>query len=168
MADDDSSKRRKITSESTCDNDARIASLDSENHTLKSENARLRQQLLCADAENARLRQRLGNLEGHHDELPVVEQTPTVDLSRFDTSLVTRILSFVGTSFTLRNFALTCKSFGWQQPGSGLDWSLAEQTARQAVCVRGRMTLRACSSHCRPTSGARRRGYRSFASPSTH
>ena len=30
--------------------------------------------------------------------------------------------------------ALACKAFGWQQPGSGLDWSLVEEAARQAAC----------------------------------
>ena len=53
---------------------------------------------------------------------------------------VTHILSFLGTSFELFNLALTCKSFGWQQPASGLDWSLAEEVARQVVCS-GRNTV---------------------------
>ena len=59
---------------------------------------------------------------------------PTVDLPRFDTGLVAEIFSFVGTSRGLLNVALACKAFGWQQPGSGLDWSLVEEAARQAAC----------------------------------
>ena len=65
--------------------------------------------------------------------LPVVVPTPSVDLSRLDTGLVALIASFVGTSRGLINLALTCKSFGRRQPGSGLDWSLAEEAARQAA-----------------------------------
>ena len=67
--------------------------------------------------------------------MPVVAPTsaPTGYLSRLDPSLVTHIVSFVGTSRELLNVALTCKSFGWQQPGSGLDWSLAEEAARGTV-----------------------------------
>ncbi|EJK62309.1 hypothetical protein THAOC_17082, partial [Thalassiosira oceanica] len=44
------------------------------------------------------------------------------------------IVSFLGTSLELRNLALTCKAFGWQQPATGLDLSLAEEVARQIVC----------------------------------
>ena len=132
MADDQSGKRPRIdpgpSGESTCD--------ESEIHALRSENARLRQQLLCADAENARLRQQL---QGSHEATPVVvpPPTPTVDLSRLDTSLVTLIVSFLGASLELRNLALTCKSFGWQQPATGAtgqDLSLVEEAARQVVC----------------------------------
>ena len=139
MADDQSSKRPRTTSgaggESTCDNES------SEIHTLRSEVARLRQQLLRSDAEVTRLRRQLQRPQGSHDVLPVVTQTPTVDLSRLDPSLVTQIVSFLGTSIELRNLALTCKAFGWQQPSSTeRDLSLAEQVARQVVCS-GRNTV---------------------------
>ena len=131
MADDQSSKRRKTNSEasgdSTCDDESEI-------QALRSENARLRQQLLGADTEVTRLRQRLGYFEGCHDVLPVVKQTPTVDLSRLDKGLVTHIVSFLGTSLDLRNLALTCKAFGWHQPAFGQDLSLVEEVARQVVC----------------------------------
>ncbi|EJK52555.1 hypothetical protein THAOC_28154 [Thalassiosira oceanica] len=56
------------------------------------------------------------------------------DLSRLDSDLITQVASFVGTSRELLDLALTCKSFGWQQTGSALDWSLAEEVARQTVC----------------------------------
>ncbi|EJK59559.1 hypothetical protein THAOC_20199 [Thalassiosira oceanica] len=56
------------------------------------------------------------------------------DLSRLDSDLITQVASFVGTSRELLDLALTCKSFGWEQPGSALNWSLAEEVARQAVC----------------------------------
>ncbi|EJK64942.1 hypothetical protein THAOC_14266 [Thalassiosira oceanica] len=107
---------------------ARIFALESENRALRSENTHLR-------AENALLREQLQRLQGSHDVLPVFvpAPTPTVDLSRLDPSLVTQIASFVGTSRELLNLALTCKSFGWQQPASGLSWSLAEEVAQQAV-----------------------------------
>ena len=120
--------------------DARIDDLESEIRALRSENARLRQQLLRSDAEVAevaevaRLRQRLHLLEGHHDVLPVVVPSRVVDLSRFDAGLVTQIFSFVGASRGLLNVALTCKAFGWQRSGSSLDWPLAEEAARQAAC----------------------------------
>ncbi|EJK60048.1 hypothetical protein THAOC_19669, partial [Thalassiosira oceanica] len=111
---------------------------ESETHALRSENARLREQLLRSDAEVARLRQQLQRLQGSHEALPapvvVPASTPTVDLSRIDTSLVTHIVSFLGTSLELRSLALTCKSFGWQRPATGLDLSLAEEVARQVVC----------------------------------
>ncbi|EJK53671.1 hypothetical protein THAOC_26840 [Thalassiosira oceanica] len=133
MADDRSSKRPRTTSgaseESACGD-------ESETHALRSENARLREQLLRSDAEIGRLRQQLQRLQGSHEALPVVvpASTPTVDLSRIDTSLVTHIVSFLGTSLELRSLALTCKSFGWQRPATGLDLSLAEEVARQVVC----------------------------------
>ncbi|EJK57044.1 hypothetical protein THAOC_22958 [Thalassiosira oceanica] len=130
MADDRSSKRPRTTSrangESTFD-DARIVALESEIRTL-------RLQLLRSDAENERLRGQLQYFEGRHEALPVVTIKPTVDISRLDTGLVTHIVSFLGTSLELRNLALTCKAFGWQQPATGLDLSLAEQVARQVVC----------------------------------
>ena len=115
--------------------DARHDALESENHALRSEVARLRQQLVSADDENRRLRGQLDRLQGNHEVLPVVipPPTPTVDLSRLDTTLVLHIASFVGTTLELLNLALTCKSFGWQQTASGLDWSLAEEAARRVI-----------------------------------
>ena len=55
-------------------------------------------------------------------------------LTRLDSDLITQVASFVGTSHQLLDLALTCKSFGSRQPGSGLGWSLAEEVARQVVC----------------------------------
>ncbi|EJK51284.1 hypothetical protein THAOC_29557, partial [Thalassiosira oceanica] len=131
MADDRSSKRPRTASgaseESACGD-------ESETHALRSENARLREQLLRSDAEVARLRQQLQRLQGSHEALPDDAPAPTIDLSRVDTSLATHIVSFLGTSLELRNLTLTCKAFGWQQPVTGLDLSLAEEVARQVVC----------------------------------
>ncbi|EJK70683.1 hypothetical protein THAOC_07936 [Thalassiosira oceanica] len=56
------------------------------------------------------------------------------DLSRLDSDLITQVAFFVGTSRELLDLALTCKSFGWKQSGSALNWSLAEEVARQTVC----------------------------------
>ncbi|EJK48016.1 hypothetical protein THAOC_33224, partial [Thalassiosira oceanica] len=112
---------------------------ESETHALRSENARLREQLLRSDAEVARLRQQLQRLQESHAALPddvpawTARTAPTVDLSRIDTSLVAHIVSFLGTSLELRNLALTCRAFGWQQPATGPDLSLAEEVARQVV-----------------------------------
>ncbi|EJK49325.1 hypothetical protein THAOC_31809, partial [Thalassiosira oceanica] len=64
------------------------------------------------------------------------ETTKVDDLSRVDKDLVSYISSFLGTSRKLLNLALTCKSFGWGQPTSTLNWSLIEEVARQAVCLR--------------------------------
>ena len=131
MADDQSSKRCNTNSGASGDS---ASDDESENYALRSEVAHLRQQLL---SEVARLRQRLEYLEGYHDVLPVITHTPTVDLSRLDKGLVTYIVSFLGTSLDLRNLALTCRSFGWQQPGStGQDLSLVEEIARQVLCSR--------------------------------
>ncbi|EJK49073.1 hypothetical protein THAOC_32084 [Thalassiosira oceanica] len=55
------------------------------------------------------------------------------DLSRLNSDLMTTVASFVGASRELLNLALTCKSFGWRQPGAALDWSLSEEVARQVV-----------------------------------
>ena len=55
-------------------------------------------------------------------------------LTRLDSDLITQVASFVGTSHQLLDLALTCKSFGSRQPGSGMGWSLAEEVARQVVC----------------------------------
>ena len=57
-----------------------------------------------------------------------------VDLSSVEPSLVAQIASFVGTARELLNLALTCKAFGGRPPGWALDWSLAEEVAREAVC----------------------------------
>ncbi|EJK57015.1 hypothetical protein THAOC_22987 [Thalassiosira oceanica] len=96
---------------------------ESEPHALRSEVARLREQLLRSDAENGRL---------HQHVVPV----PTVDLSRLDTSLATHIASFVGTSLERCKLELTCKSLGWKQPLTGLNLSLAEEVTQQVVCSR--------------------------------
>ena len=119
MADDGRVKRLK-----TCDTS--VVELQRRNAVLESENRKLR-------LENAQLRGRLS--EGDHAVLPVVVTT-TVDLSRLDPSLVTQISSFLGTSRELFSLALTCKSFGWRQPTSTLNWSLVEEVSRQAVCSR--------------------------------
>ncbi|EJK73929.1 hypothetical protein THAOC_04425 [Thalassiosira oceanica] len=105
---------------------ARIGPLESENRALRSEVTHLR-------SEKALPWEQLQRLQGSHDVLPVVASTPTVNLSRLSESLVTQIASFVGASRELLNLALTCKSFGWQQPDSSRNWSLAEDVARQAV-----------------------------------
>jgi len=136
MADDQSSKRLKTASGASGEDasNARIDALESETHALRSAVARL-------DSEVALLRQQLNQQQGSHDSLPVVipKLTPTVDISRLDLSLANQIASFVGTSRELLNLALTSKSFGLQQPATGLNWSMAEEVARQAVrsfCVR--------------------------------
>ncbi|EJK56783.1 hypothetical protein THAOC_23258, partial [Thalassiosira oceanica] len=122
MADDGGAKRLK-----TSEDGAANAELQRRNAELHSENEELRR-------ENAQFRARL---EGEHTVLPVVRVvTTTVDLSRVDTSIVTQISSFLGASLELFNLALTCKSFGWRQPTSTLNWSLAEEVSRQVVCSR--------------------------------
>ena len=107
---------------------------DARNYALEHENAHLRQQLLSSNAEVARLRQQLQWRQGNHGALTVNTLTvAVVDLSRINFGLLAQIASFVGTSRELLNLALTCKSFGRQQPASGLDLSLAEEVARQVV-----------------------------------
>ena len=151
MADDKRSKRLKTTFGAGREN----ANDDAKN-ALRSENASVRQ-------ENSPLRQLL---QGNREALPVSTLT-VVDLSRIDTSLITDIASFVGTSRELLNLALTSKSFGWQQPATGLDWSLAEEVARQAVCS-GQNDLEGVRApHYRSTLVARRRGCLFFTSLST-
>ncbi|EJK68237.1 hypothetical protein THAOC_10603 [Thalassiosira oceanica] len=130
MADDDRAKRLK-TSESSEDcsvaiaevaelRGRQIAELESENEILRLENAQFRG-LLAKGDHTATV-------------LPVVRVvTATVDLSCVDTNIVTQISSFLGSSDELFNLALTCKSFGWRQPTSTLNWSLVEEVARQAV-----------------------------------
>ncbi|EJK52770.1 hypothetical protein THAOC_27927 [Thalassiosira oceanica] len=125
MADDQSNKRPK-NGPGASGGDARVDALESEIRAL-------RQQLRRSDAENASLRGQLRRLRRDHDVLPVVPSL-SVDLSRLDAGLVTRIVSYLGTSPELRNVALTCKSFGWQQPSTGLDLSSVEEVARQVVC----------------------------------
>ena len=116
MADDQSNKRPKKGPEASGeDADA-----------LEHEIGHLRQQLRRSDDENARWR------KGNHGAL-AANTFAVVDLSRLDTSLVTHIVSFVGTSRELFDLALTCKAFGWRQPATGLDWPLAEEVARQIV-----------------------------------
>ncbi|EJK44200.1 hypothetical protein THAOC_37283 [Thalassiosira oceanica] len=121
MADDGRAKRLK-----TAEGDIAAASA--------AEVAELRRRNAELETEIEQLRRRVQNLEGNHEALPVSVPPATVDLSRVDTSLVTQISSFLGTSHELRNLALTCKSFGRRQPTSSLNWSLVEEVARQAVC----------------------------------
>ena len=128
MSDDRSNKRLKKEQPDASGvdaSDARDVRIDA----LEHENAHIRQQLLRSDAEVARQQQ----LQVNHGAL--ADNTfEVVNFSRLDTSLVTHIVSFVGTSRELINLALTCKSFGWNQPRlSGLEWSLTEEVARQAV-----------------------------------
>lgn len=70
--------------------------------------------------------------DGDH-ETPPAALDATVDLSRVDTSIVTHISSFVGTSRGLLSLAQTCKAFGWRRPRSTPGWSVAEESARLAV-----------------------------------
>ena len=77
----------------------RIAELESENERLRSENAQV-EQLSQLRGRNAELESEIEHLRqrrGSHEVLPVVV-TATVDLSRIDTSVVTQISSFLGTS----------------------------------------------------------------------
>ncbi|EJK54954.1 hypothetical protein THAOC_25371, partial [Thalassiosira oceanica] len=88
---------------------AEVAELRRRNAELESENDQLRQlpeRIAELESEIEQLR-RGGRREGTHDVLPVVIVPPTVDLSRFDTSLVAQISSFLGTSHELINLALT-------------------------------------------------------------
>ena len=97
-------------------------------------NAELQRRIAELESENEKLRGRWD-----HSVLPVVlVVTTTVDLSRLDPSIVTQISSFLGTSRELLSLALTCKSFGWRQPASTLNWSLVEEVARQAVFSRAK------------------------------
>mmetsp|Transcript_29412 Transcript_29412/g.67085 ORF Transcript_29412/g.67085 Transcript_29412/m.67085 type:complete len:358 (+) Transcript_29412:84-1157(+) len=121
MADDGRAKRLKTAEDG-------IAAASA------AEVAELRRRNALLESEIEQLRRRVQNLEGNHEALPVSVPPATVDLSRVDTSLVTQISSFLGTSHELRNLALTCKSFGRRQPTSTLNWSLVEEVARQAVC----------------------------------
>ena len=50
--------------------------------------------------------------------------------------LVAYISSFLGTSQELISLGLTCRSFGWRQSASTLNWSFVEEVARQALCSR--------------------------------
>ena len=140
MSDDRSNKRLKEGPEAS-GADARDARI----HALERENGHLRQQLARSDAENARLRQQLQGLQGNHEAL-AVSTFAVVDLSRIDFGLLAQIASFVGTSRDLFDLALTCKSFGWQQPTAEHDLSVAEEVARQILCsgrniVGARVTL---------------------------
>ena len=120
MADDGGVKRQKTSRDSAAyaELQRRIAELQRRNAELESENEKLR-----------------GRWD--HAVLPAVcVVSTTVDLSRLDQSLVNQISSFVGTSRELLSLALTCKAFGWRQPASNLNWSLVEEVARQAVCLR--------------------------------
>ncbi|EJK57094.1 hypothetical protein THAOC_22900 [Thalassiosira oceanica] len=127
MADDGNSMKRLKTSE----DDRIIAELRRRNAELESENEQLRSDVARLSSEN----EQLSGL-GNNEVLPVVIVPPTVDLSRIDTSIFTQISSFVGTARELLNLALTCKSFGWRQTTSTLNWSLVEEVARREVCSR--------------------------------
>ncbi|EJK60718.1 hypothetical protein THAOC_18878, partial [Thalassiosira oceanica] len=137
MTDGQSNERLKTTARiDRRNNDARNAADESEIGVLKSEVARLKQQLqrqnalLCPLLLSQRLRPLW--LQENHNELSVTVSTLTkVNLSYIDTSLIAQVASFVGASRELRNLALTCKAFGWRQTGSDWDWSLAEEVARQ-------------------------------------
>ena len=101
---------------------------------VTAEVAELRRRNAELESKIEQLRRRVHQLEGNHEVLPVVVPAATVDLSRVDTSIVTQISSFLGISRELLNLGLTCKSFGWRQPTSTLNWSLIEEVARQTVC----------------------------------
>ncbi|EJK61340.1 hypothetical protein THAOC_18199 [Thalassiosira oceanica] len=139
MADDGRAKRLKTAEGGiAAASAAEVAELRRRNALLESEIDQLRQlpgRIAELESENEQLRLG-GRQEGNHEVLPVVlvPATITVDLSRVDTSLVAQISSFLATSHELRNLALTCKSFGWFQPTSSLNWSLVEEVARQEVC----------------------------------
>ncbi|EJK73544.1 hypothetical protein THAOC_04824 [Thalassiosira oceanica] len=156
MADDNGAKRL----ETTQDGDAiaevaelrdtvaelrrRLAELESEIEKLRSDNAQLRRSRPPEVPEGVR------QLEGNHEVLPAVVEvavTVTVDLSRLDTGLITHITSFLGTSRELLNLALTCKSFGWLQPMSTLNWSLVEEVARRVVYSRATDAEMCCLPH---------------------
>ena len=85
--------------------EARMADGDSSTKRLKTaENGvvitGLRGKVAELESEIEQLRRRVHQLEGNHEVLPVVVAA-TVDLSRIDTSVVTQISSFVGTSHEL-------------------------------------------------------------------
>ncbi|EJK58396.1 hypothetical protein THAOC_21480 [Thalassiosira oceanica] len=136
MADDGNNAKRLKTSE----DDRLIADLRRTITELESEIGRRRGRRDWRDDLESEIEQRcVRRVEGNHEVLPVVLEVvvaPSVDLSRIDTSIVAQITSFLGTSRELVNLALTCKSFGWRQPTSGLNWSLVEEVARQEVYSR--------------------------------
>ncbi|EJK77576.1 hypothetical protein THAOC_00585 [Thalassiosira oceanica] len=142
MADDGRAKRLKSSQDGGVA-DAEVAELRGRVFELESEIAKLRQEILqqaggiaALESENEQLRRR-GKGEGNHEVLPIaVTRVFTVDLSRVDTSIVSHVTSFLTSSYELLNLALTCKSFGWRQPASTLNWSLVEDAARQTVCSR--------------------------------
>ena len=144
MEDDGRAKRLK-SSEDDVDLALRerIAVLESEIAQFRSGTrgnqavAAQRGRIAELEYENEQLRRHGRREEGHHEVLPLVVTTVvTVDLSRIDSSIITQISSFLGTSRELLNLGLTGKSFGWRQPPSTLNWSLAEEVARQEVCSR--------------------------------
>ncbi|EJK59319.1 hypothetical protein THAOC_20475 [Thalassiosira oceanica] len=142
MADDDGAKRLNTSQDAVAIAEVaelrdtvaelrrRNAELESEIEKLRSDNAQLRRSRPSEVPEGVR------QLEGNHEVLPVVIVPSTVDLSRVDSSIVAHITSFLGTPRELLNLALSCKSFGWSQPVSTLNWSLVEEVARQAVFLR--------------------------------
>ncbi|EJK69857.1 hypothetical protein THAOC_08847, partial [Thalassiosira oceanica] len=102
------------------------------NAELRRRNAELESEIGKLRLENAQLRR----LERSDHEVLRVVVTTAVDISRLAESLVAQISSFLGTARELRNLTLTCKSFGFRQPTSTLNWSVVEEVARQAVCSR--------------------------------
>ncbi|EJK47414.1 hypothetical protein THAOC_33863 [Thalassiosira oceanica] len=143
MADDGRAKRLKSSQDGgvaeVAELRGRVAELESENAKLRLENRQQAGGIAALESEIEQLRRCGRREEGDHEMLPVVVEvvaTTAVDLSRVDTSIVTLISSFLDTSNELLNLALTCKSFGWRQPMSTLNWSLAEEVARQAVYSR--------------------------------
>ncbi|EJK56657.1 hypothetical protein THAOC_23415, partial [Thalassiosira oceanica] len=104
------------------------------NAELRRRNAELESEIGKLRLENAQLRRPEAS---DHEVLPVAVATVVmVDLSRVDASIVSHVTSFLGTARELLNLALTCKSFGWHQPVSTLNWSLVEEVAWRTVCSR--------------------------------
>ena len=125
------------------------------NHEVLPEVAEMRGRVEELQRRNAELESKIEQLrqpgrrqeEVGHEVLPAVVEvvvTTKVDLSRIDTGLVTHISSFLASSRELLSIALTCKSFGWRQPTSTLNWSLVEEVARQSVCSRATDNEMAC------------------------
>ncbi|EJK59975.1 hypothetical protein THAOC_19748 [Thalassiosira oceanica] len=150
MADDGRAKRLKCDVAEVAELRGRVSELESEIAKLRQENRQQAGGIAALESENEQLRRR-GQGEGNHEVLPVVVAA-TVDLSRVDTSIVSHVTSFLASSRELLNLALTCKSFGLRRPMSSLNWSLAEEVARQAVS--SRITDAEMSSFPRYVSGA--------------
>ncbi|EJK56773.1 hypothetical protein THAOC_23272, partial [Thalassiosira oceanica] len=138
MADDGRAKRLKSSQDGgvaeVAELRGRVSELESEIAKLRLENRQYAGGIAAIESEIEQLRRR-GQGEGNHEMLPVVVAA-TVDLSRVDTSIVSHVTSFLASSRELLSLALTCKSFGWRQPMSTLNWSLVEEVARQTVSSR--------------------------------